>query len=212
VSVRTDGETGATEGAKAGPTAMLAHLPKAVGHALRNRRPGLEKTLYQDAAFADVPGTIVLESPAFADGGVLPRRYTLDGEKLSPPLTWSGIPKETRSLCLVIEDADSPTSQPLTHAIVLDLPPDATGMEEGALKSPDHPGAGLDLGKNSFFKSAYLPPDPPPGHGEHRYLFQLYALDGLLQVKETPSLSEVRAAMAGRVLARGSLIGLYSRD
>ncbi|HEY3754804.1 MAG TPA: YbhB/YbcL family Raf kinase inhibitor-like protein [Opitutaceae bacterium] len=190
---------------------MLAHLPKAIGRALKDRRPGLIKTLYHDTAFADVPATIVLESAAFADGGVLPRRYTADGEQLSPPLSWRGIPPQARYLCLVIEDADSPTERPLTHAIVLDLPADAAGLNEGALRSPHHSGQDLDLGKNSFHRAAYLPPDPPPGHGEHEYLFQLYALEALSLPDGTPKLEDLRSAMIGNVLARGCLVARYGR-
>lgn len=190
---------------------MLAHLPKAIGRALKERRPGIEKTLYHDPAFADIPASIILESPAFTDGGPLPRRYTLDGEKISPPLSWRQVPPEAKSLCLLIEDADSPTSQPLTHAIVVDLPPDATGLEEGALRSPLHVGQDLHFGKNSFHRPSYLPPDPPPGHGDHRYLFQLYAVSELVISTGTPTRDDLRTAMAGRVLARGCLMAIYRR-
>lgn len=190
---------------------MLAHLPRSIGRALNKRRPGLDKTLYQDPAWEGVPKDLVVESPAFADDGALPRRYTLDGEKLSPPLAWRGLPAGTRSLCLVIEDADSPTARPLTHAIVFDLPPEARGLEEGALRSPHHDGQPLDLGKNSYHRATYLPPDPPPGHGEHRYVFPVYALDRLPVLKGTPSLEEIRQEMIGHVLARGCLVGRYGR-
>jgi Raf kinase inhibitor-like YbhB/YbcL family protein len=137
-------------------------------------------------------------------------RYTADGEKLSPPLEWSGIPAGTAALVLLVEDADSPTPQPLVHAIVLDLPPSETRLAEGALPGPAG-GAARAMGRNSYFMARYLPPDPPPGHGAHRYAFQLFALDAAPTFKAPPGRRELVDAIRGHVLAKGSLIGTYER-
>ena len=151
------------------------------------------------------PGQITLGSAAFADGGTIPARYTEDGEKLSPPLKWSGVPEAARSVVLVIEDADSPTPSPIVHALVLDLPPGDGELAEAALKSPGGNGTGHTLGKNTFFKSAYLPPDPPPGGGPHRYVFQVYALDQPTDLPEASGRGAVKAAMQGARSGQGRL-------
>ena len=83
---------------------------------MRGIGPGLEKAIYHDPDFAGAAEAITLGSPAFAEGAAIPARYTEDGEKLSPPLTWHGVPAASRGLILVIEDADSPTPAPIVHA------------------------------------------------------------------------------------------------
>ena len=190
---------------------MLEKLPEAVGHALKGVRPGLGKIVASKAEIIDAPSTIQLESPAFADGASIPRRYTADGEKLSPPLTWRGAPEEAASLLLIVEDADSPTPVPLMHAIAWDLGPGDGALTEGALKSEAGPGAGHPMGKNSFKKAQYLPPDPPPGHGPHRYVFQIYALDRPLELSEGASKDDVVDGLKDAVIAKGVLIGAYER-
>ena len=190
---------------------MLEKLPESVGRALKGVRPGLDKTVAAKDEIADAPETIRLESPAFADGEPIPARYTADGEKLSPPLHWSGAPEEASALMLIIEDADSPTPVPLMHAIAWDLPLADSVLPEGALKSEGGPGLGHPMGKNSFKKAEYLPPDPPPGHGLHRYVFQIYALDRPLELTEGASKDDVVDGLKDAVIAKGLLIGVYER-
>lgn len=189
---------------------MLEHVPSVVGDALKGIRPGLGKTVaMQD--FADVPETVAVDSAGFGHGAPLPRDVTEDGRKMSPPLAWRNLPAGTHSVALLVEDADSPTLAPLVHAIVLDLPGQDGGLTEGALHGPGSPGGAHRLGKNSYMKAEYLPPDPPSGHGPHRYVFQVFALDAALEAGEEPGRGEVVAAMRGHVLARGTLIGTYER-
>lgn len=190
---------------------MLEKLPHAVGHALRNIKAGAGKTLYYEEEFSGVPEAIRVSSPAFPAFGRLPARFTADGEKISPPLLWRGVPEQSHSLLLVVQDADSPTPQPLTHALVLDLPPYDGGLDEGELPGAGRKGEFHRMGRNSYLRSQYLPPDPPPGHGEHHYLFQVYALDSVLALKEHPSLAALHEAIRGHVIARGVLVGTYSR-
>lgn len=189
---------------------MLEHVPAILGEALKGVRPGLE-ALVAAKDFADVPEVIAVESSAFAHGAPIPPDHTGDGRKLSPPLAWRNLPAGTAAVALLIEDADSPTPRPLVHAIVTGLPNRDGGLAAGALKSPGAPGEAHALGRNSFRKAEYLPPDPPTGHGVHRYAFQVFALDTDLRLGPEPGRDDLVKAMAGHVLAKGVLIGTYVR-
>lgn len=191
---------------------MLEHVPSWLGHALRTVRAGADKLAIAQpglGAFA----TLSLSSPAFADGARLPERFTADGVGLSPPLVWSGLPADAAMLALLVEDADAPAPVPLAHAVLWGLPPETGRLAEGALVGD---GAGSaeqgDVGRNSFLREGWLPPDPPTGHGVHRYVFQLFALAaGGGHPGQSPGRAAVIEAMAGRVLAAGVLTGTYSR-
>ncbi len=190
---------------------MLEHVPSSIGRALRGVRAGYENILSEQPGFAEVTGRIRLESPAFDDGETIPARFTADGEQISPPLAWWNAPEGTEGLVLVVEDPDSPSPEPLVHLIAWDLPPDMDALPEGEFKSPHHDGLDEMLGRNSYARAAYLPPDPPTGHGPHLYAFQLFALDRQLSFDHPPSLKAVTEAMRGHVLAKGVLHGTYQR-
>src|SRR5690348_3993385 len=116
---------------------MLEKLPAGLGHALARVRPGLQELAVNRrdiSSTAEAPLSVT--SAAFANGGTIPTRYTADGDRLSPPLEWSGVPDGAAAAVLLIEDADSPTPHPLVHAIVYDLAPDANRLDEGALPGP----------------------------------------------------------------------------
>ncbi|HZP79361.1 MAG TPA: YbhB/YbcL family Raf kinase inhibitor-like protein [Pseudolabrys sp.] len=187
---------------------MLEHLPKAIGNALRGNRPGVDK-LAVNAPELDTAEVIEVASPAFADGGALPARFTADGEGLSPPLQWNGAPLDACCAVLLVEDADSPTPHPLVHAIAPLLPANGD-IPEGSLPSAGHPGL-TQMGRNSYFRHDYLPPDPPPAHGTHRYAFELFALKEAPQDPSNMGRSALIEWMRGRVLAKGYLIGTYER-
>ena len=187
---------------------MLEKIPQAIGHALSGIRPGVEATLWGDADLARLAETLRLTSDAFADGTQLDARFTEDGAGVSPPLSWDAVPSEAVELILVVEDADPPLPKPLVHAIVHGIDPARRSIAEGAL-SADPPALGM--GANSFLKLGWLPPDPPTGHGPHRYLFQLYALRAAAALGERPGRSAVRAAIAELGIARGLLTGIYAR-
>jgi Raf kinase inhibitor-like YbhB/YbcL family protein len=192
---------------------MLEKLPEALGHALRHARAGLDKVAFNHSGLRTGLGAIDVKSLAFADHMPIPERYTADGEGLSPPLSWQGVPGNAASLVLIVEDADSPTPQPLVHAIAVDLPPDAQGaLAEGALHSAGHEGQPqVHEGRNSYLMAGWLPPDPPPGHGSHRYAFQLFALGPGEPFPGTPGRDAVMEAVRERGLASGCLIGTYAR-
>ena len=190
---------------------MLEKLPHAVGEALRGVRHDLSAILYHQDWAQTAPETLHLTSPAFHDGGAIPVRYTADGEKLSPPLAWTGVPDGAAGVVLVAEDPDAPAPSPLVHILAWALQGHDGDLAEGALKSPGSPGDSVSLGRNSFFSAQYLPPDPPPGHGPHRYCFQVFALDRAPELGSAPVRTQVVQAMKGHVIARGLLVGVYER-
>ena len=190
---------------------MLEKLPDALGHALRNQRAGLDKTAFQAVDLRGGMAALSLGSLAFIDHGPLPALYTADGRGISPPLHWTGVPAAAASLVLIVEDADAPTPQPLVHAIVVGLEPGDGALAEAALPSEDHDGAGLAVGRNSYLQARWLPPDPPPGHGVHRYAFQLFALEAGADFAATPGREAVLEAIRDHGLASGCLIATYER-
>lgn len=193
---------------------MLENLPDALGHALRDVRAGMDELVFNNSGLRAGMAAIAVTSLAFADHAPIPMRYTADGEGVSPPLQWRGVPPGTQSVVLIVEDADAPTPRPLVHAILVDLPAEDGALGEGALKSPDHEGQHLHEGRNSYLGSGWLPPDPPPGHGPHRYAFQIFAI-GAVGVGEafgdTPGREALMYALRERAIASGLLIGTYER-
>ncbi|WP_234197892.1 YbhB/YbcL family Raf kinase inhibitor-like protein [Pseudacidovorax sp. NFM-22] len=190
---------------------MLEKLPGAIGQALAGVRAGLDDIVFNTVGLRAGHGTLQLTSLAFGDHAPIPQRYTADGEGFSPPLAWTGVPAGTAELVLIVEDADSPTPHPLVHAIAVGLPPEDGHLAEGAWPSPDHDGLALHAGRNSYLQAAWLPPDPPPGHGPHRYAFQLYALAEGEALGETPGRDALVEAIQARAVASGLLIGTYER-
>lgn len=189
---------------------MLEKIPSGLGEALSGLKAGMEKTAFH-AAFPDVPDALTLSSPAFADGTALPVRFTADGAGVSPPLAWRGLPPGSASVVLMVEDAGSPTPQPLVHLIAWNLSADGGALGEGAVSDP-RPDTGVPIGRNSFLTSEWLPPDPPSGHGEHAYVFQVYALRQTLDLAAKTGRAALLKAMDGLVIAKGKLVGTYSRS
>ena len=181
---------------------MLEKMPRVLGEALSGLKAGLDGTTYL-SEFPGVAETIRVGSDAFADRAALPPRFTADGEGVSPPLSWDGLPTGTMSVAVIVEDAGSPTPRPLVHLLAWNLDP-AASLPEGATTGPT-------FGKNSFMKTGWLPPDPPTGHGDHEYLFQVYALSQRLDLEEGSGREALVDAMRDKVLAKGGLIGTYAR-
>jgi Raf kinase inhibitor-like YbhB/YbcL family protein len=190
---------------------MLEKLPEQLGQALINQRAGMEQVVYNHLHAQREVSRLTVTSPTFGFNGFLPKRCTADGEGISPPLSWSGCPADTASIAIIVEDADSPTPHPLVHAIAVDLPAVAESLPEGALNPEHQPSEEFEMGNNSYFKHAWLPPDPPPGHGEHRYVFQVFALRPGVEFSKTVGRSEFIKVVLSRAIAVGCLIGLYER-
>ena len=189
---------------------MLEKIPASIGAALVSVRAGTDGLALYDPALTSVPDTILVTSPVFAHRGALPMRATADGEGLSPPLAWSGVPEGTEQLVLIVEDADSPTPSPLVHAIAFDLPSNRSMLDPGELNA-DADADGVAMGKSSSLRPAYMPPDPPTGHGKHRYYFQMFAIDRRLDLSRSPGRTELLRAIRGHVLATGCIVGTYER-
>ncbi|MBE7941783.1 MULTISPECIES: YbhB/YbcL family Raf kinase inhibitor-like protein [Ramlibacter] len=189
---------------------MLEKLPQTLGHVLREQRAGLDTLLFNRCGLRAGHGQLQLASLAFADHAPMPARYTADGEGLSPPLQWTGVPAGAGQLVLLVEDADAPMAEPLVHAIVVDLPPEDGALAEGAMPGGGQPGE-VHEGRNSLLRAAWLPPDPPPGHGTHRYAFQLFALAPGVRWSGAPGRSAVAEAVHAHAIASGLLVGTYAR-
>jgi len=156
---------------------------------------------------------MVLSSPAFVDGGMMPRAHTCDGENLSPALHWQGVPDGTRSLVLMMEDLDIPTPRlrlfRWTHWLVYDIAP-GSSLPEGIPREWQLEG-GAKQGLTSFRRSGY--DGPCPLGGAHRYRFHLYALDCTLDLApEHIRRRDVTHEMEGHVLAHADLTGVYRRQ
>ena len=149
-----------------------------------------------------------LNSPAFQPNGHSPSRYTCEGEDISPPLTWEGVPNGAKSIVLIIDDPDAPDPKApkivWVHWVVYNMPADTKSLPENAGK------AGLPqgtlVGLNDFKKTGYGGPCPPIGR--HRYFHKLYALDTKLDLKGATK-TQIERAMQGHVLANAELIGTY---
>jgi Raf kinase inhibitor-like YbhB/YbcL family protein len=182
---------------------------------MKHVRAGAHDLAIVDTLITGVNASIEVTSPAFEYNGRLPARCTADGDGVSPPIRWLGVPENAAALVLLIEDADSPTRQPLVHGIVWDLPGSDGELPEGALPSSrsdaNARAASEAMGRNSYLTRSYLPPDPPPGHGPHRYVFQVFALDYQPQFDSPPGRSALLEAIRSRVIAKGLLIGTYER-
>ena len=193
---------------------MLEKLPEAIGEALGGVRAGLDATLFHAVDLRQGMAALSLGSPAFGDHAPMPGKYTADGPGLSPALHWHGVPAAATDVVLIVEDADSPTPQPLVHAIAHGLPNSVAGdgaLAEGSMSEVGVAEPLVPMGRNSLLQARWLPPDPPPGHGVHRYVFQLYALGPGPALAETPGRDALRAAVQQRGLASGCLIGTYER-
>ncbi len=150
-----------------------------------------------------------LSSSAFQNGEGIPRRFTCDGENLSPPLAWSGAPTAARSFALLCDDPDAPRGV-WRHWAVYDLPADCAALPEGAGNAG--PRSGLRQGENDFGDEGYGGPCPPHGHGTHHYRFRLLALSvAALDLRPHATCRDVEQALDGLILAEATLIGHYRR-
>ena len=157
--------------------------------------------------------TVEVSSPAFVEGGAIPRHFAGDGDDVSPPLSWSKVPAGTRSIAVLCEDPDAPVASPFVHWLVHGVPPDVHALAEGVARTPYVPGVpAAHHGRNSGRDTGYLGPLPPPGHGVHHYYFQVFALDAAPRVSASPTRDELVKAMRGHVLGSGVLVGTYVRE
>jgi Raf kinase inhibitor-like YbhB/YbcL family protein len=150
-----------------------------------------------------------LASHAFESHGEIPQRHTCEGLDVSPPLSWSEIPPGTKSFAIIVDDPDSPDPdsprRTWVHWLLFDVPGTVNRLPENA--EIDLP-AGARVGANDWGETSYG--GPCPTRGRHRYIFQLYALDTMLEL-QTPDKRQLVAAMRGHVLARADLVCTYEK-
>jgi Raf kinase inhibitor-like YbhB/YbcL family protein len=177
----------------------------------RGRHAGDASLACSDTVLARLQPTIALQSTGFAHGGAMALRHAGEGvgSNRSPSLAWAALPPEATRWLLLVEDPDVP----LDHAVVHTLasgPCSIGALPEGALND-GHAPEGVVLAPNGLGRMGYDGPRPLPGHGTHRYVFQLFALDAA-----PPSdLSREHALLPWlrtHALAIGRLDGLYRRD
>ncbi|MBI4705076.1 MAG: YbhB/YbcL family Raf kinase inhibitor-like protein [Deltaproteobacteria bacterium] len=165
------------------------------------------------AAAAPTGGAIAamkLNSTAFAHQGEIPKRYTCEGDDVSPPLSWAVLPAGAKSLALVVDDPDAPDPQnpkrTWVHWVLYDIPTSATGLPEAVAQLP----AGTREGKNDWNRPGYGGPCPPIGR--HRYFHKLYALDVVLADLNQPTKADLEKAMSGHVIGKAELVGTYQKQ
>jgi Raf kinase inhibitor-like YbhB/YbcL family protein len=149
-----------------------------------------------------------LTSPAFRNEQEIPRRFTCDGENLSPALRWTDAPPGTKALALIADDPDAPGGV-FAHWVLYDIPVSARELAEGTPAQAALP-AGAREGLNDFGKVGYGGPCPPPGPA-HRYYFTLYALDRPTELPERATRQQLLEAVERHVLAEARLMGRYAR-
>jgi Raf kinase inhibitor-like YbhB/YbcL family protein len=142
---------------------------------------------------------------AFREGGLIPPKYTCDGEDVSPPLEWDGVPQGAQSLALIVDDPDAPSGV-FVHWLLYDIPARENGLTEGIGVAGPRAGGGTQ-GRNGFGKTAYGGPCPPSG--THRYYFRLYALDAALGLPAGVTRQELESAMRGHLIAETQMMVRY---
>lgn len=174
----------------------------------RAQAPSHADTEVSEAYESNRNGMMKLTSPVFAEGGSIPSRYTCEGENVHPELHIAGVPSGATSLALIVEDPDIPASvkesrgiEVFDHWVVFNMPADTAMIEER--QAP----AGIEAMNSAG--PGYTGPCPPDG--EHRYIFTLYALDTVLQLNSGATKEDVQSAMAGHVLEKTTLTGVYEK-
>jgi Raf kinase inhibitor-like YbhB/YbcL family protein len=150
-----------------------------------------------------------VQSPAWKNGETIPTKYTGDGLDVSPPLTFDGVPHGTKAFALICDDPDAPVGT-WVHWVIYDIPGSARGLPEGVATDGALPD-GSRQGRNSWKKSGYGGPSPPPGK-PHRYFFRLYALREPLGLGAGLSAKEVETAARSKAIESAQFLGTYGRS
>jgi len=151
---------------------------------------------------------IKVTSPVFDEGGMIPSKYTCDGEDISPPIEWDGIPDGTQSIALISDDPDAPMGT-WVHWVLYNLPADARRLDED-IPASEVLANGAKQGTTDFGRVGYGGPCPPSG--THRYFFKVYALNAQIELIKAATKEQLLNAMEGHILAEGQLMGKYKRQ
>ncbi len=149
-------------------------------------------------------------SPAFENGKLIPKKFTGEGDDVSPELAWTDLPEGTKEIVMIVDDPDAPIAEPWVHWVIYGIPATNTGLKEGVAKK-EKLDDGTIQGKNSWPEIGYGGPMPPPGDGPHRYFFKVYAVSQKTGLEPGATKKEVLKAIEGNVLASGVLMGTYER-
>ncbi len=154
---------------------------------------------------------LTITSTAFEDGGPMSAKYTCEGDDISPPLKWDGVPDGTHSLALIVDDPDAPDpaapKMTYVHWVLYNLPPDSDGLPEET-RTNGLPSGTLE-GLNDWQQTGYGGPCPPIGR--HRYFHKLYALDTVLDDLGQPTKDQLLRAMKSHVIAEAQVVGTYQK-
>lgn len=151
--------------------------------------------------------SLKLESPVFSEENPIPSRYTCDSQNISPPLQWSDVPAGTRSFALIVDDPDAP-SKTWVHWVLYDIPETQRKLEEN-IPPNQQLDSGATHGINDFNKYGYGGPCPPAG--THRYYWNLYALDTILDLEPGATKEELLDVMENHIVEQAELMGKYKR-
>lgn len=143
---------------------------------------------------------LVVKSPSFQPNTPIPKKYSCDGEDMNPPLTIEGVPKESKSLALIVDDPDA-SGGTFDHWVVWDIPTSTTKIAEHSVPGTE--------GLNGARQKGFMGPCPPSG--THRYFFKVYALDKALKLGAKTTKRDLEKAIQNHILGKGELIGLYHR-
>jgi hypothetical protein len=192
-------------------SAFRSPVPKTTGIAFDGKYLWLTGTysdLYKlEILESEAPMDIVVTSSAFRDGQMIPSKYTCDGDDMSPPIEWSGVPDGAKSVAIIGDDPDAPKGT-WVHWVIYNIPPDLTGLPEDT--PPDKVlDNGALQGMNDSGQTGYGGPCPPGG--VHRYFFKVYALDIKIPLSAGATKLDLEEAMKGHILKRGQIMGRYKR-
>ncbi len=152
--------------------------------------------------------SFAMQVPSFGNGGEIPRRYTCEGENLSPALRWDGVPAGAHSLALIVDDPDAPAGT-FTHWLAWNIPTNL-GMLQSGMPHKEAVGGGTRQGTNDFGQIGYGGPCPPPGKS-HRYFFHFYAIDSIIALKAGASRAELEHAMKHHIVSQTEWMGRFKR-
>ncbi len=181
----------------------FAHqVASSIGRALTHVHAGRGKLASRKLALGEP--TIRVTSLVFHDGERLALSSTADGGGLVPPIEWEGIPPITKSIVVIVEDPDAPFPKPFVHWLVYGIGPTAANITGAPIET-------YVQGRNSALKIGFAAAAPPPGHGRHRYHFQVFALDVTLNLAPGAGRTALLDRMRSHVLAWGEMVGTYER-
>jgi Raf kinase inhibitor-like YbhB/YbcL family protein len=187
-------------------------IDRLFGRIMRGYHAGDHKLIWNQPPVRLAPETILLTSSAFQEGAEMPKRYAakaIGGDNQSPPLEWLNLPSRTAEIALVMEDPDAPIPVTSLHLVATGISSNINALSAGALNSGTQSSL-VRLGKGHLGRG-YYGAAPPPSHGPHRYIFQIFALGQPLRTDIVFNRKSLLKEIDGKVIARGKLVGTFER-